>query len=439
MQNKKLIWFVFACALALSACGGGGGALPTETPTPPPSGSLPLCAAGSLIAPVLVSPAEGEIGPVYGEEVITEIQYPDANCQPEAFEKFVGVEPALDGENFIINPGPVNILAAPEGYNGSGQLTTTLQDCTQYFWKARAVVGGASGPFSEVHTFFTNFAGNCTPPAVLKPVCPASGLLAPVILTPEQNAVNPEYGTEVITEVQYPDPNCMPEYFEKYVSTDEAFSGTNYIINPGPVNIPAPVGELSGSGQITTPLDDCTQYYLRARAVANGAQGPYSETVTFFTDFESACELPPAFVEEAAAVPSQNANCREGPSATYFDIVDTLYAGRQYTAIGQGPDHLWLLFKAPASSGNCWVYVQNLELSCRGQNINAADLRGCLLPVINYPPIPTPTSTPTFTPEPLRSTPTPPQCSDGRDNDGDGRADSNDRECSSASDNDESK
>jgi hypothetical protein len=206
------------------------------------------------------------------------------------------------------------------------------------------------------------------------------------------------------------------------------------------VNIPAPLGEFSGSGQITTTLNDCTQYYLRARAIVNGVEGPYSETISFFTDFEGSCELPAAFVQEAAAVPSQNANCREGPSATYFDIVDTLFAGRQYTAIGQGPDQLWLLFKAPESSGNCWVYVQNLELSCRGQVVSLADLRGCALPVVNYPRIPTPTPTPTFTPEPVRSTPAIPQCSDGIDNDGDGRSDYGaDRECSASNDNDESK
>lgn len=54
------------------------------------------------------------------------------------------------------------------------------------------------------------------------------------------------------------------------------------------------------------------------------------------------------------------------------------------------------------------------------------------------PPPPTPTPTPTSTPTP---TPTPqpgvPQCSDGRDNDGDGRVDMADKQCMSPSDNNE--
>jgi hypothetical protein len=395
-----------------------------------------LCAAGDLVAPLLVSPAEGEIGPVYGAEVITEVNYPDATCQPEAFEKFVGTVPSLDEDNFIINPSPVNILVAPDGFNGSGQLTTTLEDCTQYYWKARAVVGGTAGPFSDIHTFFTNFGGGCAVPEALKPVCSPNTLVAPNILAPLQNEINPEYATEVITEIEYPDATCSPEYFEKYVTEDDAFAGANFIINPGPVNIPAPLGEFSGSGQITTTLNDCTQYYLRARAVVNGAQGPFSETVTFFVDFNGTCELPADFVEEAGAVPSQNANCREGNS-NQFDIVDTLFAGVAYTPIGVGPDHLWLLFKAPASSGNCWAYVQNLEISCKGQAADIANLTACLLPIVNYPPPPTAMPTPTFTPEP--EVPYVAQCADGLDNDNDRWTDyPNDTSCFDANDNDES-
>ncbi|MBX3045959.1 MAG: hypothetical protein KF698_03065 [Anaerolineales bacterium] len=431
MKLQHLCLLLLAALLA--ACGGGGEATPTAAPTATPDGSLPLCSPTGLLAPIIAGPTDGQIGPEHGLEVITEVYYPSTTCQPEGFERLVSLEPSTLGDNHIINPGPINILGGLSGYSGTGQLTTTLENCTQYYWRARAFVGDSYGPYSTVHTFFTNVGGDCTPPASIKTVCAAADLLAPVIVSPEQDAVNPAYGTEVITEIYYPDPNCVPEYFEKEVTEAEDFSGTNYILNPGPVNISLPVGEFSGSGQITITLNDCTQYYLRARAVADGQNGPYSETTTFFTDFTGSCSLPASFTLAPAIVTINNANCRLGPSATHFDIVDTLYAGQSYKPIGIGPDLLWLLFRGPVYGGNCWVFVQNLEITCREQTATLTDLGRCQLPVVRYPALPTATPTrvpPTATPMP--------QCSDGLDNDGDGYVDLQDRECKDASDNDES-
>jgi hypothetical protein len=441
MANKTKLQFSLLIGLAalLAACGGGGE--PTATPVPTEVGALPLC-VGDLVAPLLLSPADNAINPAYGTEVITEVHYPDAACQPEGFEKYVDISPSFDGDNFIINPSDVNILGGDDGFNGSGQITVTLDDCTQYYWKARAFVGETFGPFSPIRTFFTNYGGDCVVPPVLKPVCPSESLQAPEIGAPLTGEINPDYGSEVITEVHYTDSNCTPEYFEKFVTTDPNFiAGDNFIINPGPVNILNPVGELSGSGQLTTTLADCTQYYFRARAVVGDVQGPYSEIITFFTDLNGLCaDIPDFFVSDAMAVPSQDANCRAGPSATYFDVVDTLLAGQRYTTIGQGPDHLWLLFKAPASDGNCWAFIQNLQLSCRGELTVIDDMSDCMVPVIEYPAIPTPTPTATFTPEPEVPEATDmPQCTDGKDNDGDGFTDfPRDTSCSSASDDNES-
>jgi hypothetical protein len=429
---------VLSVLIALAACGGGGE--PTATPEPTEVGTLPVC-VGDLVAPLQLLPEDGAINPTYGSEVITEVHYPDAACQPEGFEKYVDISPSFDGDNMIINPSDVNIFGGDDGFNGSGQITVTLDDCTQYYWKARAFVGENFGPFSPIRTFFTNQSGDCVVPPVLKPVCPSEALLAPEIGAPVQGEINPDYGSEVITEVHYTDANCTPEYFEKFVTTDPNFiAGDNFIVNPGPVNILNPVGELSGSGQLTTPLDDCTQYYFRARAVVGGVQGPYSDIITFFTDLNGACaEIPDFFNSAAMAVPSQDANCRQGPSATYFDIVDTLLAGKSYNAIGQGPDHLWLLFKAPASDGNCWVYVQNLQLSCKGELADIANMSNCVVPIVEYPLIPTATPTATFTPEPQRPEATDaPQCSDGKDNDRDSFIDyPRDTSCFDANDDDE--
>lgn len=134
------------------------------------------------------------------------------------------------------------------------------------------------------------------------------------------------------------------------------------------------------------------------------------------------------------AVPERNANCRLGPSGNLFDIVDTLFAGTQYTPLGQGPDQRWLLFNGPYYAGSCWVLVDNLELFCDQQPVSIGDLSPCILPTAPYPLLPTLTPTPTFTPEPTQRVP---QCSDGRDNDNDGYIDLRDRQCRAGSDNDE--
>lgn len=135
------------------------------------------------------------------------------------------------------------------------------------------------------------------------------------------------------------------------------------------------------------------------------------------------------------AIPDRNANCRLGPSGSLFDIVDTLFAGTQYTPLSQGPDQRWLLFNGPAYQGRCWVLIDNLDLFCDQAPVGIADLSPCTLPIAPYPPLPTLTPTPTFTPEPTQRVP---QCSDRVDNDGDGLIDLIDRQCRAGSDNDES-
>src|SRR5690606_22520461 len=161
----------------------------------------------------------------------------------------ISTEPSTLGDNHIINPAAANLLNPVTGYSGIGQLTTPLENCTQYYWRARVFVGDSYGPYSAVHTFFTNFEDGCEAPSALKGVCAVAELLAPVIVSPTEGAVTPAYGSEVITEIQYPDADCVPEFFEKEVTESEDFSGTNYILNPGPVNIAQPIGEYSGSGQ----------------------------------------------------------------------------------------------------------------------------------------------------------------------------------------------
>jgi hypothetical protein len=176
---------------------------------------------------------------------------------------------------------------------------------------------------------------------------------------------------------------------------------------------------------------------LRAIGAAEGTQSAFAEITVI--DAQGAAPTPETAVTEAAtpgaamlvAVPQQNANCRVGPSGTYFDIVDTLFAGSEYKPIGRGADNLWVLFAGPAYAGECWVFIDSLDLLLDEDLVAIGELSETQLPFVDYPPIPTASPTATFTPEPVR------QCSDGVDNDGDRFTDLADAECGGPNDNDE--
>jgi len=69
-------------------------------------------------------------------------------------------------------------------------------------------------------------------------------------------------------------------------------------------------------------------------------------------------------------------------------------------------------------------------LLLNGEEINPNDVPETYLPIVPYPPLPTPTFTPAPE-EPELQGPPPdlPQCSDGIDNDGDGYIDMDDGRC----------
>lgn len=126
------------------------------------------------------------------------------------------------------------------------------------------------------------------------------------------------------------------------------------------------------------------------------------------------------------AVPVQTVNCREGNSSQY-DIADTLFADTEYSPLGRGRDNLWVQFRGPVNPVRCWVYVENLTLLLNGQPTEIEDVPESLLPYLAYPPTATPSPT----------SPRPPQCSDGIDNDGDGYIDLQDTSCTDAKDDNE--
>lgn len=186
---------------------------------------------------------------------------------------------------------------------------------------------------------------------------------------------------------------------------------------------------------------------FRGTAASTGGATP-SNTVTAtpspsstMTPTETHTATATQAVVSLITMPIRNANCRLGPSASLFEIDDTLLMDTEYLPVAQGPDAMWLLFAGPISQNRCWVFVDNLELFCSDTPVEIADISPCTLAIANYPPLPTLTPTPTFTPEPDEPTDTPdlPQCSDGIDNDGDGDIDMKDGRCTSPNDDSENR
>lgn len=184
-------------------------------------------------------------------------------------------------------------------------------------------------------------------------------------------------------------------------------------------------------------------YLIQVRALTGEMVSAFAEANVLVGELVTSDEeLPPVAGEDVLiAIPSQNANCREGNS-NQFDISDTLFMGMEYMPNARGFDNLWVLFTGPATGVQCWVFIENLDLFLNEQLIEIVDVPESILPFAGYPLFPTPTPTATFTPEPV------PQCSDGIDNDGDGLIDYRvsatgahvgDRECTSPTDDDESR
>ncbi|MBI3158369.1 MAG: M4 family metallopeptidase [Chloroflexi bacterium] len=124
-----------------------------------------------------------------------------------------------------------------------------------------------------------------------------------------------------------------------------------------------------------------------------------------------------------------NLFARKGPSSTYYDALYTFSAGETALVVGQSLDGEWWAVDTIYGIG----YVPMEERY--GSGSGACEQPPRFTPGPTITPTPTATNTPVGAPT---ATPTPlPQCSDGKDNDGDGQVDMNDRECRTTDDNDE--
>lgn len=115
----------------------------------------PSCAAAAeLVAPEQLSPADGEV--VTEEYAELHYQPGEPACLPGGYALDLQTDPAFGGTN----------LLASYNMPGTYVLTDPLEDCTTYYWRVAAIVGGDEGPFSDSRSFSTDFAGECVSPVL---------------------------------------------------------------------------------------------------------------------------------------------------------------------------------------------------------------------------------------------------------------------------------
>jgi hypothetical protein len=205
------------------------------------------------------------------------------------------------------------------------------------------------------------------------------------------------------------------------------------------------VGFLASFGQTVT-----AGHFISATATNSNNTSEFSACieVTAGQNLSQPIEGPPISI-----VPEVNLNCRDF-CTSQSDIADTLFAGIQYIPIGWDPIGLHFAFRGPVTGVVCFAPPRagnnNLMVLNVGDEVLSSDDFALLTPEIiqrwTCPPFPTPTEETDGREDPT-NTPKPPQCSDGIDNDGDGRIDygdaaaiaggTADRECSSPNDDSE--
>jgi hypothetical protein len=123
----------------------------------------PTCAGpAELVAPEQLSPEEGAV--VTTESAELHYRPGEPACLPGGYALDLQTDPAFGGTNLL------GSYAIP----GTYVLTEPLEDCTTYYWRVAATIGGTEGPFSTASSFTTDFEGLCIVPALGPPM--AEGL-----------------------------------------------------------------------------------------------------------------------------------------------------------------------------------------------------------------------------------------------------------------------
>ena len=244
MKSKHFVPLaVLLVAFLLGACGGGN---PQQ-----------YCDPNNLLPPIPNFPHDG--GQYIVGQTIMTWSYQDQTCNPEGYRIEVDTLSNFSG----------SVLGATSTLPNSSGWPLPIVEGVTYYWRVQATVGSTNGPWSVVYSF------NGVLP------CELSELVAPVPLGPWEGRTlffdDPFYSWD------YTDPACGPEGYHLQVSTDAAFTTTE---------VDEQIADPVMGFKPASTLSDCTIHYWRIAGTYGGADGPFSDPVSFYVSVDNLCPTP---------------------------------------------------------------------------------------------------------------------------------------------------
>ena len=267
-----------------------------------------LCAPEELVPPTLIWPPQaaevGEPGPTLDPEFF---RWGMISCIPELYKVRFTKDPDWGIYRLGFTEGATAWPPQDAQYPEMG-----LEPASEYFWEVLAWTDGVNGPASVQRIFFTG--PSCTHIGDLSP---------PVLLSPGDGAVIP--GLELTLHYEPGENGCIPDGYYIDLQTAADFSGTSLY-------------DQEWSSKHTffnvSGLSDCTTYYVRVAQIEDQILGPFSESLSFFTNTSGICaqSLTPQF-KAASDLP-----CYQGPVPGTYPVLGYLLQGEMASIVAQSLD-----------------------------------------------------------------------------------------------------
>ena len=273
----------------------------------------------------------------------------DIDCVPDLYHLMVYT---LENQS----AKPVYIIDTKfESNNAEYVSNVPLEPATTYWWKMDV----KSNYFTEKTTNVSGFRTG--------PICTKEELVTPTIISPADGSFDHGKGWGIIQEVaavlSYPVSSCMPTGYEYDLSQNPDFSGDElWSESRGPAICRAyQDGNCITEGD-THALEDCRVHFMRARLLIENDHGPWSEMVSFYTNFEDNC----IFISKFIGL--KNVNCRRDPWIGE-NHVGMIGEGETAELLGLNEDASWGFFKLQ-NERECWVNMSAVELQPPGAVFN---------------------------------------------------------------------
>lgn len=266
--------------------------------------------------------------------------------------------------------GPTYVHETFTTTDGEYINTIDLDPMTSYVWNIMVIPhdGESNWKATDYSSFTTG------------PICEDTELVAPILISPADGTTNSGKGwgdtTEVHTIIQWlPESPCIPDNITIEVNDAADFTGGNHNIGTSPFFVAGNPGDVRLVEDDTNSLEDCTTYFWRAYASSDTVTGPYSETFSFYTDFEGDCLF--SMIYQAHI----DANCRRDPWINGNEV-GVIRKGETALLLGRDENAWWGKFRLD-NGLECWVHFSTVDPQPEGTVFDPS-----LMPLLEYTPMP---------------------------------------------------